>query len=36
MLTNSLAYLYVDEESIEIFKKTSCEIGLIIGHVSYF
>ena len=34
MLSNNIAFLYVHEKSLEMFQQTSCEIGMMIGHVS--
>jgi hypothetical protein len=41
MLQNNIAYLYVDEKSLEIFKNSSCTLGILIGsvnkkYISYF
>jgi hypothetical protein len=36
MLTNSIAYLYASQESINTFKGNQYVIGLIIGSVKKF
>lgn len=36
MLTNNVTFIYVNERNLEIFKNTSCEIGMLIGSVSLY
>jgi hypothetical protein len=36
MLMNNIAFLFVDEQCLEIFKTSSCNIGIIIGSVKFF
>ncbi len=33
MLQNSIAFLFVDEECLEIYKNSTCNVGIIIGSV---
>lgn len=35
MLSNNIAYLFVEDKNLEIFNKTESCIGMIIGSVSF-
>jgi hypothetical protein len=36
MLSNNIAYLFLEEECLEFFNKSESSVGMIIGSVKFF